>query len=265
MEYINFNKIETSHRETRIKYLSALHSDINFLTSLNTALLDNRSEAESIKKQNEIIKYGDSNFKLIDVAELINNKSRLKVVYLICFLESQDKIKLLFEYSNFLSSKGHDVLLYSHCPKPEWVNCSGSFFLVHPDSKLSEIISGGDIVITSAWHMAADALKVNAPINYHFIHNDYDLLEYLQLSQDEKKAIDTAFALPFKLITTSKKTKQQINTLFSRDSIVINAPSNKNTSSSESLDKKKKSSAPFRPFEKELQTSANATIQAIRI
>lgn len=219
MHQIDFNQIKQQHFNKDCSALNDISAAQNTLSCLNSALLD-----KDIKKINSFKKrllIEGCKYNLINITDLIKNESRLKIVYLIPSTGITGGTRILIEQSNELANKGHDVLLFSHCPKPVWINCKTNFFLVHPDSNLSDVVPAADIVIAGYWSLVVDALKINAPLKYHFAQGDFDIFEFDTQEPYIKNAIKTAYSLPLKILTVSDIMKQKINTLFGRKSIKI--------------------------------------------
>jgi Glycosyltransferase len=219
MEQITFKQIRQDYFEKNCKSLSDMANYITPVYRLNSALLDkNYWKIKSLRKQFELT--DDSN-EIINVSDNIKNKSRLRIVYLLDSTELNNNNRIIFEQANGLSERGHEVLLYSHSPKPSWIQCKSNFFLVHHDFNLSSVIPSCDIVIAGYWDLVLEALKVNAPLRYYYAQGDNDLLEYDICSPGLKTAIQTAYSIPLRLITVSDSMKQTIQHKFGRKAIKV--------------------------------------------
>lgn len=219
MEKLTFNQIRQQYIEKNCEALNNMANYINPIYCLNSALLD--KDVPKISTYRKHIDRTGCNYEIINIADKINNKSRLRIVYLIASTEISDGAKILFEQSNKLVERGHDVLLFSHSPKPDWIECCSNFFLVHHDCNLSTVIPSADIVIAGYWDLVLEALKVNAPLKYYFAQGDYDIFEYNISNLNLKTAISTAYSLPLRILTVSDTMKQRILQSFGRKSIKV--------------------------------------------
>ena len=215
MDFIQNSK---NHLEKHCNILYGMSKSGSVLTSLNCALLD--GDSGKVSRIKELLGEHAVKYRLEDVARSIKNKSRLRIVYLL----PSDNIEVadcLIEQSNKLMENGHEVILYSHNPKPERITCRSPFLLVHPDNNLSDIVPGSDIVIAGSWDLVIDALRINAPLKYHFAHGDSDVFEFEKLSQRMKDIVAAAFMQPLKILTVSSNMQQNIELLFGRKSVVV--------------------------------------------
>jgi glycosyltransferase involved in cell wall biosynthesis len=226
MGVLSFSEIKKKHFDKRCKILSDMSRNRDILSFFNCALIDKDKQ-----KIDEIKNFIDSehiNYKLHNISLYTKNKSRLKIVYLIPHNSITGGIKILIEQSNKLSERGHDVLLYSHFPKPDWINCISPYFLVHPDNNLCDVIPCADVVVAGYWDLVVDALRINAPLKYHFAQGDFDIFEFENLPDQCKEIVKTAYTLPLKIITVSSIMEQRIKDLFGRMSTIIPNAINKN-------------------------------------
>lgn len=219
MEQNILSGIIQTHFNKRCTELNDMGASINDVLNLNTALLDN--DQKRVKLFKDKLMSEDCNYNLVDVSDLIKNTSRLKIVYLIPSNAISGGIKILIEQSNELSKRGNDVLLFSHCPKPKWISCYSNYFFVNPNSNLSDVIPRADIVIAGYWDLVVDALKIDAPLKYLFVQDDFDIVRSLHQTPYILNAIKTAYKLPLRILTVSDVIKERINKSFGRKSIKI--------------------------------------------
>lgn len=285
VQFKSFDEVRICHEQKRFEFLNDLAVNMDPIYGMNANMLDDQSYAREIIRSNQEFENAGRKYKLVDVADSIINKSRLKIIYMLPHTEMDGSIRFLIEQSNVLAARGHSVLLYSHTPEPQWIKCNVPFFVSHPDCRLSDIISAADIVIAGQWHLAVDALRVKAPLKYHFVQEDFDTSKYDNLKNFEKNAINTAFSLPLKILTGSSAMKERIKQLFGREAVVIPCPAEcealhendgipvvamPETSSDQMKNKRETVNKISRIrslylLEKEFKTSAQSTIQAVRI
>lgn len=218
---MNFKDVKLQHFARDCAALHALSASMaqNPLSSLNVALLDgDKRRAEQVKKE---LAAQNLSYSLETVSDRIQNHSRLKIVYLLISTTLNGGTKVLIEQANRLSARGHDVLIFSHCPKPSWIDVKASFFLVHPENDLSRIAPRADVVIAGYWSLLPEAMKIEAPLRFHFSQGDVDVFEYDAHDPYHKEAIHTAYSLPVRILTVSDIMQREIRRIFGRSSAKI--------------------------------------------
>lgn len=219
MQSINFNEVRQKYFLKNYKSLSNLAAYMSNMHLLNAALLDKDSSKVELYKS-KLLGEG-AGFEMINVSERIQNGSRLKIVYLMASTGVTGGTRILIEQSNKLAEKGHDVILLSHCPQPDWIECKANFMLVHPDFDLSDLAPKADVVIAGYWTMVPDAMRIHAPVKYHFAQGDFDIFDYHNQQPEMKAAIWAAYALPLKILTNSQIMIDSIEQLFNRKAVKI--------------------------------------------
>lgn len=235
----DFNEIRNKHFEKRCDLLRDMSKNRSILSYLNCVLLD--GDTDKTAEIKEIAEKGKIAYRTYNAAESIRNKSRMRIVYLLPHSGIMGGTKILVEQSNRLAGQGHEVAMYSHWPKPEWIRCGIPYFTVHPENNLSDVIPAADVVIAGYWDMVVDALRINAPLKYHFAQGDMDIFQYDSMGAGLKEAISTAYTLPVKILTVSRLMQQKIDMLFGRKSVLI----------PNALDKSIFHTGPRKPEEKE--------------
>lgn len=269
MQYKNFTEVLTNHRQKRIEILKEIARNMDPINIINTSILDDPKDARKIIKREHELQYKDRKYKLVNIADQIENRSRLRIVYLLPHSQITDTIRALIIQSSKLMEKGHDVLIFSHCPQPAWIESKAPFFVVHPETRLCDLIKKADIIVSGQWDMATDAIAINAPLKYHFVHVDCEITGFNTLDESTQKALLACFSLPLKIITTSDEMKEQIKQLLGRASVVLPIPhkgkeliiQNGNASLSESPTWDEH----VNMLEKEFKRASRFTVQAERI
>ncbi len=215
---MNFIENGKNHLEKHCTVLYGMSRSGSILTSLNCALLDR--DREKVSQIKEFLSQHTVKYRLEDAARLIRNKSRLRIAYLLPSNEAETA-DILVEQSRKLIELGHEVILYSHSPRDERSTNEVPFILVHPDNNLSDIVPDSDVVVAGSWDLVIDALRINAPLKYHFAQGGSYIFEFEKLSQRMKDIIVTAFVQPLKILTVSAVMQQSIQWLFGRNSIVV--------------------------------------------
>ncbi|MCX7745947.1 MAG: hypothetical protein N2645_03505 [Clostridia bacterium] len=261
----------------RIESLKRLASNMQPIYYLNTALIDHKTNAKRIKAKSEILQFAGKTFKLVNRAEHIKNISRLRIAFLMPIDGDGEWIRNLLGQADKLAFKGHDVLLYSYWPKPDWFQSKARYFEVCPESILSDVIANADIVLACSWYMVVDALNITAPIKYLFAGKIDVIDKYSTLSEEMQKVVSAAFILPFKILTFSNECKSKIKQLFKRNSVLLTKDNNfingqmsdismlLNNSDHHTIENLQYENDIFYAIEKEFNRSLRSTIQAIEI
>jgi len=215
----DFNEVRANHFVKRCQQLEEMSKTREMISFLNTALLD--KDIEKIDTFSELLRKQGKHWETNNVSDNIRNKNRLKIVYLLPHSGITGGMKILIEQSNYLAAKGHDVLLYSHSPKPDWIECKSPYYLVHPENNIYHMTPTADVVIAGYWDLVVDALQVKAPLKYHFAQGDYDIFKFNQLDENQKQVIDTAYTLPVKILTVSNIMIKKLNENFGRNAVLI--------------------------------------------
>ncbi|MDD3014000.1 MAG: glycosyltransferase family 4 protein [Candidatus Gastranaerophilales bacterium] len=215
----DFNEIRMKYFEKRCKQLSSISESRDLLSLYNTALIDN--DINKIDIISNMLEKQGKQWNTINVSDSIINKDRLKIIYLLPHSGITGGIKIIIEQSNRLADMGHDVMLYSHSPKPNWIECKCPYFQVNPENNIYHVTPKADVVIAGYWDLVIDALKIKAPLKYHFAQGDYDIFKFNQLSESEKRIIYTSYTLPLKILTVSNIMIKKLNENFGRKAVLI--------------------------------------------
>jgi glycosyltransferase involved in cell wall biosynthesis len=215
----NIDEVRAAYTQKRCEYIRQISENPDHIMKLNTALLD--KDAQKIESMRQILSMQREKYTLHNTADGILNKSRLRVAYLLPFTGMTGGTKIQIEQSNHLAARGHDVLVYSHAPKPSWIECKTRYFQIPVECNLYEIVPKVDVVIAGYWDLVVDALKIDAPVKYHFAQGDFDIFEFDKMEPAVRDIIFTAYRLPVRIITVSNIMKQKISRLFGRNATII--------------------------------------------
>lgn len=215
----DYNDIRNKYFQKRCKELEFIAENRDMLSFYNTALID--KDTEKLNVISNILKMRGISWNTNNCTGSIINRERLKIIYLLPHSGITGGMKIIIEQANRLSALGHDVLLYSHSPKPVWMECKCPYFTVSPDNNIYHVTPCADIVIAGYWDLVVDALKVKAPLKYHFAQGDYDIFKFGSLSDKEKRIIGTAYTLPLKILTVSNIMVEKLDENFGRKAVII--------------------------------------------
>lgn len=215
---LDYNKIKKIHSTLRFNELVDFFYCKNPIYDLNTALIDNDSKKIEINKSKLDLlghKY------MIKSYDYLSVKTKFNIAYLLHHNLAMGGLKILIEQANHLQKKGHNVSLYCHMPKPEWIDISCRYYQVPIDMQLYKFVNHSDIVISGYWDLIIDALKINAPLKYYMAQGDIDIFEYENNEPIFRNITTIAHSLPVKIITVSNLMKRKIQKYYSRKSTLI--------------------------------------------
>jgi glycosyltransferase involved in cell wall biosynthesis len=215
----SIDEVRAAYTQKRCEYIWQISGNPDPIMRLNTALLDN--DTQEIESMKQLLSMQQVKYNLQNTADGIFNKSRLRVAYLLPFTGMTGGTQIQIEQSNHLAAKGHDVLVYSHAQKPTWIECKTRYFQIPAECNIYEIVPKVDVVIAGYWDLVVDALKIDAPVKYHFAQGDFDIFEFDKMEPSQKHIITSAYQLPVRILTVSGIMNQKINELFGRASTII--------------------------------------------
>ncbi len=219
VQSVGFDQINQFYVEKYIDALNNMVGDNDPVMKLNCALRDNdQKKAAALKAllPQEIL------CPLRLASETIVNKSRMRIAFLAAYSEHPQKASLFYKLSDQAVALGHDVLLFSHACVPVGLSSRATFFLAHPQSSLSGIVPAVDAVIAENWSLAAEALRINAPLKFFLA--DYSLMRYPFWDERKRSAVQKAYSLPMRILTYSSMLSKTASTLFQRDAAVLPVP-----------------------------------------
>ncbi|TDT61033.1 glycosyltransferase family 4 protein [Fonticella tunisiensis] len=215
---IDYQKLKEEYASKRMGELLSICNNRHPIYDLNTGLIDkDEGKINSSIKKLESMGYRHSFIKF----EYLKEKKHLNIGYLLPHNLITGGYKILIEQANNLYTRGHNVVLYSHFPRPEWLDVKCRYFKVPSDRDLYEMVSGIDLIIAGYWDLIADVMKAEAPMKYYIAQGDIDIFEYDTLPDYFKNAVTTAHSLPVKILTVSKIMQKRLKELYGRESVLI--------------------------------------------
>jgi len=215
---IDYDKLRGYHHARRLREIAMLFDNRNPILDLNTGIIDNNKEKSRINEMKlELFGYksADKHF------DYLKEKKRLDISYLLPHNHVSGGLKILIEQANNIQSRGHNVSLYCHLPKPEWIDIKCDYFQVPPDKALHEAVLETDVIIAGYWDLIIDAVKNHTPLKYYMAQGDKHIFEYQNLQPFYRNVAFTAFQLPVRILTVSKQMQKKIKKLYGRKSIII--------------------------------------------
>lgn len=215
---VDYAKLRSEFSTKRLHEIATFFGDRNPIFDLNTAMIDNnQTKIELSKTKLEML---DFNYTLLSF-DYLKEKLELDIAYLLPHNLITGGLKILIEQANTLQIRGHNVSLYSHVPKPEWIDINCEYIQVPADKHLYELVPNVDIVIAGYWDLIIDAVKTNAPMLYCMAQGDIDIFEYDSLQPGFRNIATIAHSLPVKILTVSNLMQKKIRELYNRESVLI--------------------------------------------
>lgn len=215
---IDYNKLKKHYLTKRLKELATLFSNRNPIYDFNAAIIDGnqkKQDANKIKLELLGVNWEYEEF------HYLRNKKKLTIAYLLPHNSLTGGLKILVEQADNLLRRGNNVLLYSHFPKPYWIDTPCKYIEVPPYKELYEEVQRADIIIAGYWDLIVDTMKTDIPIKYYLAQGDIDIFEYEKLQPFYRNTAFVAHQLPIRILTVSSIMKEKLKEIYGRESIVI--------------------------------------------
>lgn len=151
-------------------------------------------------------------------------KENLKIAYILRFTGINGGAKVLFEYSNKLSRRGHKVYLISHGDAPIWFPLDEKVeFIKVPDQDIvgEYIPKDVDLIVCGTNTCIYEAIEQRiAPVIY-FEQGSHHLFNREFVEEEKLDFITNQYAICNNIYTVSEYTKEKINLYYNKDAYVI--------------------------------------------
>lgn len=214
----SYDRLLGYHYTKRIRELAGLFSGRSPILDLNTAIIEEDGNIININKAKlGILGHGYA----IEHFDHLRTKKKLDISYLLPHSRLTGGVKILIEQANRLQSRGHNVSLYGHSPKPDWIEIKCGYFRVPPDEDLHQAVLCSDVIIAGYWDLTVDAVKSRAPLKYLSEQGGSYLFKYEAMEPFLRNVVAVAFGLPVKIFTVSRQMQDKIKKLYLRKSVLI--------------------------------------------
>ncbi|MCX7884947.1 MAG: glycosyltransferase family 4 protein [Caloramator sp.] len=215
---VDYDKIRSNYFIKRLNILSEEFKNRDLIMEINKSVLDDDKEGiEICKTKLDIL---NINYEVKEI-EYLKMKNKYEIAYLLPHNFITGGLKILLSQANYLSKKGHRVVLYSHLPKPQWFDINCTYRQVKEDIELYRAVAPCDIVIAGYYDLIVDALMVKAPLKYYMSQGDSYIFNWEDAEPIIRNAAYTAYNLPVKILTVSSIMQKKIKELFQRKSLII--------------------------------------------
>lgn len=147
----------------------------------------------------------------------------LHIVFLMVWTKVCGGSKIILEYSNKISEKGHNITIVSYDNKPTWFNMNSNinFVQVPNDKDWKDYIPNCDVIVATSWKCIYTAIESQkAPVTF-FEQGGSHIFDIENLSERKKEVVQNRLNLVPFIYTVSTYTKDKIKEAYSRDSAVI--------------------------------------------
>lgn len=152
-----------------------------------------------------------------------NNKKKLHIVYIMVWTKTCGGSKIILEYANRLSQRGHKITIVTYDEKPIWfpLNAEIEFIQVEENQKLEENIPECDVVVATSWKNIFSALKANCAPVVFFEQGGSHIFGTETLSERKSKIVKQRMSEPNYIYTVSSYAKEMLQKYYQRDAFVV--------------------------------------------
>lgn len=163
----------------------------------------------------------------IEKQELVKNESEVKrklnIVYIMVWTKVCGGSKIILEYANRLSNRGHNVTIVTYDKKPQWFNLEENInFIKVPNGEDIKIyIPECDLIVATSWKCIYEAVKSNkAPVVF-FEQGGSHLFEAENLDKNKLDIIKQRISLASFVYTVSGYAKEKMLDIYNKNAKVI--------------------------------------------
>ena len=150
-------------------------------------------------------------------------KDKLHVVYIMAWTKTCGGSKIILEYANRLTQRGHLITIVTYDEKPNWFKLDEriNFIKVAENEKIEDNIPDSDLIIATSWKCIYSGLKSNkAPVAF-FEQGGSHIFNVESLSEEKRKTVEARIKkVPF-IYTVSEYTRDKIREVYCRNSEVM--------------------------------------------
>ncbi len=152
-----------------------------------------------------------------------NKKEKLHIVYIMVWTKTCGGSKIILEYANRLSQRGHMITIVTYDQKPTWfpLNDKIEFIQVDERQTLEENIPPCDVVVATSWKNIFAALKSNCAPVVFFEQGGSHIFGTETLSERKSEIVKRRISEPNYIYTVSSYAKECLQKYYQRDAFVI--------------------------------------------
>lgn len=151
------------------------------------------------------------------------DKEYLHIVYIMVWTKTCGGSKIILEYANRLSQRGHKITIITYDQKPTWfvLDNQVQFIQVESNKNLEDYIPECDIVVATSWKNIFAAMKSNrAPVVF-FEQGGSHIFGVDTLTDKKRQIVEQRMSEPNYIYTVSSYAKEMLKKYYKRDAFVI--------------------------------------------
>lgn len=152
-----------------------------------------------------------------------NNNKKLNIVYLMVWTQVCGGSKVILEYANRISQKGHTVTLISYDRRPNWfpLNDSINFIQVPLNRDWKDFIPKCDVLVATSWKCIYTAIESEKGPVVFFEQGGSHIFDVENLSQQKINTVKNRLRLVPFVYTVSSYAKEKLKEIYDVNSSVI--------------------------------------------
>ncbi len=150
-------------------------------------------------------------------------KQKLSIVYLMVWTKICGGSKIILEYANRLSMRGHEITIITYDKKPTWfgLNKNIKFIQLNVNQKMENNIPKCDLIVTTSWKNIYSAIKANcAPVVY-FEQGGSHIFDIDNLEATKRKIVKQRISEVEFIYTVSNDTQKIIKEQYGKEAFVV--------------------------------------------
>lgn len=145
----------------------------------------------------------------------------LNITILLNHVKVCGAVKIILEYTNYLTERGHQVNIVGYDPEPTWISFQANYIEVPSGKRMVETIPDTDIVVTTVWDQMFECyLAQKAPV-IHYEHGDIYMFEFEKYDQDTQDVWRRRWSVPIPILTVSSSFAKLLEKNFQRKPQVL--------------------------------------------
>ena len=157
---------------------------------------------------------------------ILNNeeKTNLKIAYILKWVVVNGGTKVIFEHSNNLSKRGHKIYLVCHDSAPTWYNLDENIeYIQVPENEIlcKYIPQDVDLIVCASNIYISEAIEQKiAPVIY-FEQGSHHLFNRGEVEPEKLDFIAKQFSVCNNIYTVSEYAKKKILEIYNKDSFIV--------------------------------------------
>jgi glycosyltransferase involved in cell wall biosynthesis len=158
-----------------------------------------------------------------DLKKIESKKEKLHIVYVMVWTKICGGSKIILEYANRLSQRGHKITIVTYDEKPTWFALEEKieFIQARKEQTLEENIPECDIVVATSWKNIFATLKADCAPAVFFEQGGSHIFGTETLSERKSEIVKQRMSEPSYIYTVSSYAKECLKKYYQRDAFVV--------------------------------------------